>query len=92
MSAEEPQTDREWIMRIDGKVDQLTTEMRSFVKETKARRTGCDKRLADLEMFRVDHDGQETGSRRTTALIAGAITTIGVLISALITIWPKGGG
>jgi len=23
MSAEEPQTDREWLMRIDGKVDQL---------------------------------------------------------------------
>ena len=25
MSAEEPQTEREWLMRIDGKVDQLLT-------------------------------------------------------------------
>lgn len=91
MSADDPQTDREWIMRIDGKVDALTTDLRSFIKETKDRRRHCDKRLEDLETFRIDHEGQEKGTSRTAALVAGLITTTGVLISILISFWPKGG-
>ena len=91
MSAADPQTDREWIMRVDGKVDQLTTEMREFVRETKERRRHCDKRLEDLETFRIDHEGQEKGTTKTAAIVASAIATIGVLLSILVTLWPKGG-
>jgi hypothetical protein len=91
MSADDPQTDREWIMRIDGKVDALTTDLRSFIKETKERRRHCDKRLEDLETFRIDHEGQEKGTSKTAAIVASAIATAGVLISILINFWPKGG-
>lgn len=91
MSAQDPQTDREWIMRIDGKVDQLTTEMREFVRETKERRRNCDHRLEDLETFRNDHEGQEKGVSKMAALVYGGMATIGVLISVLINFWPKGG-
>ena len=78
-------------MRIDGKVDQLTTEMREFVRETKERRRHCDKRLEDLETFRIDHEGQEKGTSKTSAIIASSIATIGILINILIMFWSKGG-
>ena len=90
MSADEPQTDREWIMRIDGKVDQLSTDLKAFIKDTKDRRGNCDHRLETLETFRTDHEAQIKATNRSAAIIAGAISTIGVLFGILISIWPWG--
>ena len=78
-------------MRIDGKVDQLSTDLKSFIKETKERRHNCDGRIDDLENFKIDHEAQIKAGNRSSAIIAGAISTIGVLFGILVAFWPKGG-
>jgi hypothetical protein len=67
MNADEPQTDREWLMRIDGKVDQLLTCQQDH--EIRIRN------LQDQQLKWLGRDGA------IVAGISGMITCAGLFVS-----------
>ena len=67
MSADEPQTDREWLMRIDGKIDNLLICQEDHEKRIR--------NLQDTQMKWFGRDGA------IVAGISTAISIIGIAIA-----------
>lgn len=72
MSADDPATDREWLMRIDGKVDQLLICQQDHETRIRELQTRTTKWLG--------RDGAIVAS------ISGVVTAAGLLI-AVLTFW-----
>lgn len=76
---------RDIVIETRSEVRMLSGQITQFMDRLDKHNT----RIDSLESYRDTQIGAERSTNRTAAIIAGGISTFGVLVGILIAFWPK---
>lgn len=75
------------VKNMDGKLDTLATTISQCQNNCSGRRSKVDARIKTLETEREQREGAEKSTTRTAAIVAGVISTAGVIIGIVLAFW-----